>query len=356
MKMLGKPSLSHLPRRVPFPYVQAGRKRPPADFVSALRTAATCERAIAEAGGKVNAVEEALGHCLAEEPGNWGHVTRLRRVDIMLSQAMRLKLLGHYPALENVVDSPIWELSRAMALRARHETRERNTDGFSEEDIAGYAAALGPAVVHAIDTGFFGSILGGAIRYGPRPTDAELTRVALLGTFDAVAALWILVLRQADIDHKIADALHVARYIPPALALLLRSDEGRRVALFLFAHMRQTTLDVLRADEMGLVLHEYDLVAAARSASVFARVSEATSSGQKPCDEGEARVALIASAKAWIEANRAKLYNAPPPFDIKWSRDLSPSKHPNGDGVERLLPRFHREKQALLATALGPYF
>lgn len=111
-----------------------------------------------------------------------------------------------------------------------------------------------------------------ALVFGPWPlgtienpvTLVQLRCLVVLGTLDAVTALWKLLIEAVEAGND--KILLIATYIPPALAMFYRRPEGKRTAILLFARMRQLILDRVRFDGVELSLSRYDLAAVADQA------------------------------------------------------------------------------------------
>lgn len=95
-------------------------------------------------------------------------------------------------------------------------------------------------------------------------TEELVGKLAACGSIDAVAVLWSLLL-EAAADGSQEIVWQCARRLPPALALAAQCRSVRRVALLIFARIRQSTLDGLTFEGRTLELSQYDLLSATDS-------------------------------------------------------------------------------------------
>jgi hypothetical protein len=178
-----------------------------------------------------------------------------------------------------------------------------------------------------------------------RMTEDRLRALTTLGSLDAVAALWCVLLAAIE-DKRDTDALIASRYLPPAIALLSCRAETQRIAPLIFARCRQLVLDRVSAAEMRLDLFEYDLSRAARSALgwqpglQFAATDRAREWTKQP---------LAPAVAAWLADWLAPLTTHSRHGGVKWAKACRPSADVHVTGMA---------PQALqvIRTALGGYF
>lgn len=182
---------------------------------------------------------------------NSGRIAKARKGDHGLSprtiQELQHLCRGKVPYCSPV----IWELIRSNTVE-----EHRKAEPYKSLSDAAFN------ITHC-DTIFAVQRLGG---HSARSlTHHDVLRLAALGNLDAITALWLL-LNDAIAD-RAASALLIASYIPPALALLYRRPEGRRIAVLLFARMRQLILDSVSVGNRELSLCRYSVIRAAEAAS-----------------------------------------------------------------------------------------
>lgn len=95
-------------------------------------------------------------------------------------------------------------------------------------------------------------------------TEELVGKLAACGSIDAVAVIWSLLL-EAAADGSQEIVWQCARHLPPALALTAQCRSVRRIALLIFARIRQLTLDGLTFDGRTLELAQYELLSVADS-------------------------------------------------------------------------------------------
>ena len=170
-------------------------------------------------------------------------VAKSRRGDHGLAPETLEKILSLDPDAWPVCSPIIWELLR-----------------FGRFDLQNpdlYYKAISKPVHNALhlQTSFFGVRRLGTL-FNPI-TFVQLRYLALLGTLDAVTALWKILLeaiRRGD-----NTVLMIASHIPPALAIFYGRPEGKRTAILLFARMRQLILDRVQFGGLELSLSGYCL-------------------------------------------------------------------------------------------------
>lgn len=127
-----------------------------------------------------------------------------------------------------------------------------------------------------------------------------LARLALLGTLDGVTALWLLLREAIEVEDDPMATLRIGKHIPAAIALYgCSSSTCFRVAVLIFARMRQLILDKVEANGQVLDLKKYDLAAASASAASWA-------SSARPYPEADAEnagktVLVCEQLQRWVE-------------------------------------------------------
>lgn len=180
-------------------------------------------------------------------------VAKSRRGDHGLAPETLEKILSLEPDAWPECSPIIWELLR-----------------FGRFDLQNpelYYKAISKPVHNALhlQTSFLGVRRLGTL-FNP-VTFVQLRYLALLGTLDAVTALWKLLLEAVEESND--KVFMIASHIPPALAMFYRRAEGKRTAILLFARMRQLILDRVQFDGEELSLSGYDLAAVADRACTW---------------------------------------------------------------------------------------
>jgi hypothetical protein len=180
-------------------------------------------------------------------------VAKGRRGDHGLAPETLEKILSLEPDAWPVCSPIIWELVR-----------------FGRFDLQNpdlYYKALSKPVHNALhlQTSFLGVQRLGTL-FNP-VTLVQLRYLTVLGTLDAVTALWKLLLEAIEGGDN--TVLTIASHIPPALAIFYRRPEGKRTAILLFARMRQLILDQVQFDGLELSLSSYNLAAFAERACAW---------------------------------------------------------------------------------------
>lgn len=174
-------------------------------------------------------------------------IAQARRGDHALCPKTRERVLGLEPDAWPVCSPIIWELVRSGHFDLPHP------------DL--YYKALSKPVHNLLH---LRTLVFGVQRLGSLCNPVTLVHLrclAVLGTLDAITALWKLLLEAVEEGND--TALMIASHVPPALAMFYRRAEGKRTAILLFARMRQLILDRIQFDGVELSLSGYDLAAAA---------------------------------------------------------------------------------------------
>ncbi|WP_157511115.1 hypothetical protein [Frateuria sp. Soil773] len=180
-----------------------------------------------------------------------GRVTQSRRGDHALRPETLKEVLSLEPEAWPVCSDIIWPLLRSGRFELLHP----------DLYYKGLSKPVHTVLHFKTSTFSFGPL--GAV-FNP-VTLGHVSCLAVLGTLDAVTALWKLLIEAIENgDHTV---LMIARHIPPALAMFYRRPEGRRTAIVLFARMRQLILDRVQVDGIELSLSNYDLAAVADGTS-----------------------------------------------------------------------------------------
>lgn len=193
--------------------------------------------------------------------------------------------------------------------------------------------------------------LGPIKRFAERPvTEAMVQEVASFGSFEAIAIVLALLLDEDRRGRK-DDAFLCGQYLPAALALLSRTSAGRKVALPLFAMLRQRHLDALQFGNKVLNLTHYDLFAIAASA-------EGILTPQVTCDplrrRAPSKPTVSEKILEWIAAHRVEAVPKGA-CEVKWGEGLAPSTHRCGPYKASPPNRYHLRGQIRLSKALGAY-
>ncbi|WP_145985461.1 hypothetical protein [Marilutibacter maris] len=235
------------------------------------------------------------------------------------------------PAVVTVARSWLWELLRCAAPIPATYPATWFKDHFEETAFLGfhYYVPLMPEEFRA------------------SASESVMTQLAACRSFDAVAAIWLLLLEAISVDP--GQALSYARYVPPALALLAQTPGGRRVALPILARMRQLTLDHIYDAERHLKLEDCDLPSMTESAPEVTGVRIEVLRGRR-------RLAVPDATRNWIEANLGNVgEGGRAPTVRPWSSQRSPLNHPNGPCQVGVWPRYHRDALERLRLELGVY-
>ncbi|MFC4761756.1 hypothetical protein ACFO8R_01300 [Dyella koreensis] len=235
------------------------RKYRPYDFASVLESVMAIE-AISSAMPRASSevIEDELGMVKERQDGpgrvSSGRIAKSRRGDHGLDAQVLQRLIQLKPRAWPWCNPFIWELMRSGQLPMQDEEVRYNT--FSEQ-------------VHKllhVRTMMFGIQRVGSGSFQP-VTLHHLRCLVMVGTLDAIAALWMLLIQAVAKGSD--DILVIASHIPPALAMFYRRPEGQRTAVLLFARMRQLILDRVRTDVHELSLCRYDLPAVANRAMAW---------------------------------------------------------------------------------------
>lgn len=222
--------------------------RLPKDFASTLRTVACADALLANDGGISAHAWEAAAYGITKRGYGLGSKTRgslARNLSgkVVVSPGRLEEWKADRPAVAQLAACPLW-----------HQLRQPQQ--LSKEELV----TLEPAVKITV-------LVNNIFVHNERAkVTKELSeRLAACGTLDAVSALWSLLLEaEADGAHQVA--WQCARHLPATLALAARNQSVRRVALPIFARMRQLTLDGLRLDGQTLQLSRYELLRVSDSA------------------------------------------------------------------------------------------
>ena len=180
-----------------------------------------------------------------------GRIAKSRKGAHGLEPQTLQKLMRLYPSALPPCSELIWQLIRSGELHEQdYQERYKTFSGHVYKLLHVRMMVWGKQCV--------GEWLGGPV------TLDHLRCLVTVGTLDAIAALWMLLIRA--IEDRADNVLDIASHIPPALALFYRRPEGRRTAVLLFARMRKLILDSLQANGYELSLCRYNLAAAADGA------------------------------------------------------------------------------------------
>jgi hypothetical protein len=298
------------------------------DLAGLLNSMALAEGAVAASPTqRAHAVEKSAGWVYARKADEGEvdsrRIARARRGSLVLQAKSRNRLQACLPCISVATCPLLWELVRGRAL------------------------AIDDAMATLSDQAFW-CLHDAAIRWRVfgRPkaplTDDDLAQLALQGTYEAVAVLWLLVTGAPSSGWPGGDKIHIARYLPPALAVLSSRPSAARVAYVLFARIRQLTLDDLFGEQGWLWLATYDLREAARSfpGAWVGRI------GSGP----EWQAGIKAARMGWLLHHLAPFTGCPWRFGRLWQEGLSPRERLSGDRVG-LAP----EAVVLMRVALGAY-
>lgn len=187
-------------------------------------------------------------------------------------------------------------------------------------------------------------------------TEEKLLQLCFLGTLDGVAVLWLLLSEAVRTKQNMALALRIGAHLPPALALYARTSPAyARIAVLIFARLRQLVLDPLRADNEAFAFEGYDLRRAANEARDWP--DPEIMLGARGGRRLPSKIFLQPCHEAWINRWRGSLVAPAPVLDAsarRWHRRLRPSNvialHPAG--LHPLSPRAKKE----IRRSLGGYW
>lgn len=266
--------------------------RPPKDFASTLATVACADAVLASDGCASAHAWEAAAYGVIKRGYGFGSKTRgslARNLSgkVVVSQRRLDEWKVGRPLVAELAACPIW-------LQLRYP-RQLTT----EELIA-----LEPAVrMTLLVNNLF------ADNQRAKVTENLVAQLATCGSIDAVAAVWSLLL-EAEAEGSKEIVWQCARHLPPTLALAAQCRSVRRVALPIFARIRQLTLDGLRFNERTLELSRYDLLRATDSAldlpPLEVRGRYRTSSPEAPSSLTSTfgrRLIVPETRKAWVLAH-----------------------------------------------------
>jgi hypothetical protein len=311
-------------------------RRFPKDFAATLMTAATAECLIAHDGMQPHSWEAA--HYESKKRG-YGSGTKTRGT-LARSRSgyctVCFRRLAEWeagrPPVTSVARSLLWSLLRDPVL--------------PEKPTTNFFAFLEPQAFWVVHV----DLIGFPLRARTDETIAQA--LAACQSFDAIAALWALVLEE-EMEGRHDMALTCAQYLPPALAFLSCTTPGWRVALPAFARIRQSTLDGLKNEGQALRLADYDLPAVARSAQLLERPEFIPVKRlRRPAGKLEFPEATL----EWVKAHRAPVEPIDRPRRTRaWRPRLSPMSHPQGPCHSNAFPHYHPKALARMHAALGRY-
>ena len=183
--------------------------------------------------------------------------------------------------------------------------------------------------------------------------EEQLLQLCFAGTLDGVTALWLM-LGEAVSAKSLALGQKIGTYLPPALALYaVTSPAHQRIAVLIFARLRQLVLDDLQADGQVFALAGYDLCQAASEAKKWLNSTEQPVA--QPRQRRPRTMVLQPHHKAWVERWRGPLViGGKRPSDVSmplWPRHLRPLAVVNKRhaGLHPLATRAKRELRRSLA-------
>lgn len=232
------------------------RKYRPYDLASLLESVMVIEATSSRLpSASSNAIEDKLG-MVKRRPSSAGvlssgRIAKSRRGDNGLDPRLLQRVMRLHPGAFPWWSPLIWELIRCGQMSLQDE--EARYSSFS---------ARVHKLLH-VRTMLFGTQRVGAGIFRP-VTLHHLRCLVAIGTLDAIAALWMLLIQAEEGGDD--TMLMIARHIPSALAMFYRRPEGQRTAVLLFARLRQLILDRIRANGYELSMCRYDLVAMANKA------------------------------------------------------------------------------------------
>jgi len=207
-----------------------------------LRTIAFADGAARQTpDGSAHAVERKVGWAYQDEDLNWCDSSRVRRGrcgESNLGPGPLTILCHHFSGVAGA-DCPLFWVS----FQGQGATMRRPY------------AAISPSVRRIVQQSLPLPPSPGINRDPPK---IDLQRLALEGSFDAVAVMWHLL----DTTSDPAMRFRVGRYVPPALALLAARPTAARLIHVIFARLRQSHLDGLAYEGRQLSLATYDLTCA----------------------------------------------------------------------------------------------
>jgi hypothetical protein len=226
------------------------RSRAPKDFTSLLLSVAATETAIGATGADSAHALEVMHAQVGKRHGksgtkSQGLFAKHRNGKHVASPETLAMLAKKCPGVGRVLQSPLWSLTRTGL--APPDPKHERFDTLDDVHFWSVHGCMPPA---------------SNIRLFSLPlplTEDVLTRVCSLGSLDAVAILWLVILDAKRVKPDSPDILEIARYLPPTLALLQRTPAGARIANLLFARVRQLLLDDLSSGGRVLALESYDL-------------------------------------------------------------------------------------------------
>lgn len=222
--------------------------RLPKDFASTLMTVACADALLMSDGCASAHAWEAGEYGLIKRGYGFGSKTRgslARNLSgkVVVSHSRLEEWKAGRPAVAALAACPLW-------LQLRHPRQLTTDELIAQEPTTRMTMHI---------NNFF------APNRRAKVTEELIGQLATCGTLDAVAALWSLLLEaKAEDSHEIA--WQCARHMPPALALAAQNRPVRRVALPIFARIRQLALDALNFNGQKLQLSRYELLRVSESA------------------------------------------------------------------------------------------
>ncbi len=301
---------------------------PRGDLANLLRSMALADGAVAATSTKrANSVEVGAGWAYERRSdvgtATSGRVRLARRGARQLRASSQRTLQACFPSIAMATCPLLWDLVRKRI-----------------PSIDDALAGLGDRA--------FWSLHDAAVRWrvfaSPKDplTDEDLGRLALQGTYEAVAVLWLLVTATTSDGWPDVDKFHIARYLPPALAILSLNPSAARIAYVLFARARQLTLDALSGGEGWLWLANYDLREVARTFP--------DEKGQRIANSPDGQ--KIVAQMWWLQHHLAPLTTRPWRRSRLWVKGLSPRERLSSDPRVMLVPL----ALDVMTGELGAYF
>lgn len=323
-------------------------KRFPKDLASTLMSVACVEALLLHDQVKTPYGWEAAAYGTRPREGdsgpkNRGTLDRNRSGFAIMLPARLHALAQDRLGVSQTAQSPLWGMLRHPRM-------------LSDEQLL----ELEPAANIVVNERF--SLVGVVRRAG---VNVELIeRLAACGTFDAVAALWSLLL-EAETKQRPEIALTCARHLPVAVALLGASPVGNRLAFLILARLRQLCLDRIACQGRRLALAEFDFCTVQASAHNLpplelerAMFMKGSRVAQFPLDRSAIGKTLIVplSRAQWIRDALPTTRGARGPRTRHvWRRDLGPLIHPLSPCRAETQPKFHGSALKRIRRSLGDY-
>lgn len=284
--------------------------------------------------------------CFDSGPKTRGSMQRNRSGEVVVSFGRLAEWQEGRPSVSDVRSSALW--SQLREPRKMTEAEWGRLDVFS-----------------TLATHFSTRILG--LSRHLKIDEEILRKLAACGTFDAISALWSLYV-EAVAAGDMGFAFQCARYTVPAIGIFAGTTVGERIALLLFARLRQRWLDDVRCRGRMLLLNGCNVPAmqetAVRLSSLEIYAKGFYSREFVPIDKPSELDGFLRAYRLRVPSERVTWIQAHLPESASscgaskrrtWLPNLSPFSHPLGPCHLKPPRAFHPSALARFQGALGAY-